>query len=153
MKKAFAQLQEAKQESDISRSDGSDDSDGSELTLSVSWSRPLPISRKGVTLSEQPLDPRIDPRIERLFKQSYGARPHLDQREVILLDSQYTIDLVCNKKLVTDISKSNKNMQLKSNGGTMTINQRATMKGYASQVWFSKNALQHFGFEQRHYTR
>jgi hypothetical protein len=90
-----------------------------------------------VTLSKQPLDPRI----ERLFKHCHGARPHLDLREVILLDSQSTIDLVCNKELVTDISESDKIMQLKSNGGVMTINQRARMKGYANLVWFSKDAI------------
>jgi hypothetical protein len=51
-----------------------------------------------VTLSEQPLDPWI----ERLFKQSDVTRLHLDLREAILLDSQSTIDLDCDKKLVTD---------------------------------------------------
>jgi hypothetical protein len=32
-------------------------------------------------------------------------------------------------------------MQLKSNGGLMTINQRVRMKGYANLVWFSKDAI------------
>jgi hypothetical protein len=137
MKKAFALHQEDKQESDISRSDGSDDSDGSASHFQFHGHDHFKFAQKAVTLYEQPLDPRI----ERLFKQSHGTRPHLDLREVVLLDSQSTIDLVCNKELVTDISKSNKNMQLKSNGGVMTINQPARMKGYANLVWFSKDAI------------
>jgi hypothetical protein len=68
MKKAFALLQEDKQESDISRSDGSDDSDDSEGASHFQFHGPdhFQFVQKAVTLSEQPLDPRI----ERLFKQA-----------------------------------------------------------------------------------
>jgi hypothetical protein len=64
------------------------------------------------------LDKKFEPRIAKLFKQA-GSSIKLDLKEVILLDSQSTMDLFCNAALVSKISKSRSNMRLKSNGGTM----------------------------------
>jgi hypothetical protein len=76
-----------------------------------------------------------------LFKQNHGKKIELDLKNVILLDSQSTMDLFCNPKFVDNIKKSNKKMRLKSNGGTMMVSHKATMKGYKSDVWFSKDAI------------
>jgi hypothetical protein len=51
------------------------------------------------------------------------------------------MDLFCNAKLVNNITKSSKTMRLKSNGGTMMVDSKATMSGYKSDVWFSKSAI------------
>jgi hypothetical protein len=55
------------------------------------------------------LDKKFEPRIAKLFKQT-GSSIKLDLKEVILLDSQYTMDLFCNAALVSKISKSKSSM-------------------------------------------
>jgi hypothetical protein len=131
IKKAFAQLKEAEEESDISGSDESDGSEGAAHFQFHDHDRFQFVQKASM----------FDPRIERLLKQNQGTRPKLDLRDVTLLDSQSTIDQICNKELVKDVSKSSKSMQLKSNGGTTTIHQQARMKGYANHLWFSKKAI------------
>jgi hypothetical protein len=83
---------------------------------------------------------RSSSRIAKLFKQA-GSSIKLDLKEVILLDSQSTMDLLCNAALVIKISKSRSNMRLKSNGGTMVVTQKATMERYNKNVWFSTRAI------------
>jgi hypothetical protein len=75
------------------------------------------------------LNKKFEPRIAKLFKQA-GSSIKLDLKEVILLDSQSTMDLFCNTALVSKIRKSISNMRLKSNGGTMVGTRKATMEGY-----------------------
>jgi hypothetical protein len=73
------------------------------------------------------LDKKFEPIISKLFKQAdYSIK--LDLKEVILLNSQSTMDLFCNASLVRKISKSKSSMQLKSKGGTMVVTLKATMK-------------------------
>jgi hypothetical protein len=62
-------------------------------------------------------------------------------REVLLLDSQSTIDLMCNRNLVKRTFRSNKRMSLKSNGGTMVLTKKAEISGYHAHVWYHKNAI------------
>jgi hypothetical protein len=70
------------------------------------------------------------PRIAKLFKQTHGTRIKLDLKKVILLESQSTMDLICDPALVESTFKSSHNMQLKSNGGTMEVKKQAIMPGY-----------------------
>jgi hypothetical protein len=86
------------------------------------------------------LDKKFEPRIATLFKQA-GSSIKLDLKEVILLDSQSTIDLFCNTTLVSKNSKSRSSMRLKSNGGTMIVTRKATMEGYNKTVWFSTRSI------------
>jgi hypothetical protein len=86
------------------------------------------------------LDKKFEPRIAKLFKQA-GYSIKLDLNEVILLDSQSTMNLFCNTSLVSKISKSRSNMRLKINGGTMVVTRKATMEGYNKTVWFSTRAI------------
>jgi hypothetical protein len=52
---------------------------------------------------------KFEPRIAKLFKQA-GFSIKLDLKEVIILDSQSTLDLFCNAALVSKISKSRSNI-------------------------------------------
>jgi hypothetical protein len=97
----------------------------------------------GVTLQEATMLQQAfeDRNAKVLFKQNHGKKIELDLKNVILLDSQSTMDLFCNPKLVEDIHKSDKRMRLRSNGGTMMVSHKAKMKGYNKDVWFSKDAI------------
>ena len=75
-----------------------------------------------------------------LFKQQ-NHNIELDLTQIILLDNQSTMDLFCNPGLVDTVTKSRHNMKLKSNGGTMTVDHKATVAGYNHKVWFSINAI------------
>ena len=45
----------------------------------------------------------------------------LDLKNVILLDNQSTLDLICNKKLTSKINNSYKKISVQGNVGTLTI--------------------------------
>ena len=51
------------------------------------------------------------------------------------------MDLFCNAELVQEVKRSKDVMTLQSNGGTMTINHKASITGYDNEVWFSKDAI------------
>jgi hypothetical protein len=86
------------------------------------------------------VDREFEPRITKFFKQA-GSTIKLDLWEVILLDSQSTMDLFCNAALVSKTSKSNLSMRRKSNRGTMVVSCKETMMGYNKTVWFSARAI------------
>ena len=62
-------------------------------------------------------------------------------RKVILLGSQSTMDLLCNKEMAERIYKSNKKTRLHSNGGKMVIYHKAVVAGYIKDAWFDKTAI------------
>jgi predicted transcriptional regulator len=70
------------------------------------------------------VDKKFEPRITKLFKQT-GSSIKLDLREVILHDSQSTMDICCNAALVSKAIKSKSSMGLKSNVGTMVVTRKA----------------------------
>ena len=80
-------------------------------------------------------------RIATILNQSASHESKLDLTQVILLDNQSTMDLFCNKSLVSTTFESKTPMWLKSNGGTMKVNHKATINGYDRPVWFSKDAI------------
>jgi hypothetical protein len=117
----LAQLKEA--DSDISESEG-EEASHFQVDQDLQFSQ---------------LNKKFEPIIAKLFKQA-GSSIKLDLKEVILLNSQSTIDLFCNAALVSRIRKSRFSMRLK-NGGTMIVTQKATMEGYNKTVWFGTQAI------------
>ena len=51
------------------------------------------------------------------------------------------MDLFCDKALVDKTFKGGDTMRLKSNGGSMVVNEKATIPGYKKEVWFSTKAI------------
>ena len=89
-------------------------------------------------------EPEFEPQIASLFKQAHGSKIALDLKEIILLDSSSTMDLFCNKDLLSKIFKSSGSMRLKSNGGSMSIDHKAIVPGYNKEVWFSTRAITNY---------
>jgi hypothetical protein len=83
----------------------------------------------------------FEPGISKLFKQNNGSKIKFDLREVILLDSQSTVDLFCNSAMVGNTIKSASSMRLKRNGGTIMVTHKAYMTDYHKTVWFSNTAI------------
>ena len=84
------------------------------------------------------LDKKFEPRIASLFNQTAGCnisiKTKLDLREVILLDSQLAMDLFCNQYLLEKTTKPKTKMQLKSNGGTITVSHQAMVNSFHNSV-------------------
>jgi hypothetical protein len=75
-----------------------------------------------------------------LLKQA-GLSVKINLGEIILLDSQSTMDLFCNAALVNKTCKSTTSMRLKSNDGTMVVTRKATMPGYNKDIWLSTRPI------------
>ena len=134
MKKAFTtvstelqQIKENQEASDISDSDSNEESSHFQF------------GNQGFQFAQ--LDDQFEPRIRNLFKQAEPTKIQLNLREVILLDSQSTMDLICNKGLVEKTFKSRSRMKLRSNGGSMMVTHKASLPGYHNKVWYSDRAI------------
>jgi hypothetical protein len=126
LKKSFATLsskiQEMENESDISDSDDDDD-EQSHFQTDYAFHQDFEQRNKDI-----------------LFKKR-GPKLNLALRNIVLLDSQSTMDLFCNPSLVTSIKKSKSSMKLQSNGGTMIVRHKAKITSYDHEVWFDENAI------------
>ena len=74
-----------------------------------------------------------------VLKQSAKLRD-LDLRSIILLDSQSTVNVFCNRKYISNVRKDATPLKLSSNGGTMNITRVADI-GQEQTVWYSPNAI------------
>jgi hypothetical protein len=79
--------------------------------------------------------------IDILFKKDNGPMIDLVLRNIILLDSQSTMDLFCNPDLVNGIHKTRDEMTLQSNGGQMKVRHKAKISSYKHEVWFDKDVI------------
>jgi hypothetical protein len=81
------------------------------------------------------------PKTAKVLKQSHKLLNGLEMREIILLDSQSTICVFCNKSLLASITKARKPLRLRSNGGSMLLKKQATIENYKHKVWYSADAI------------
>ena len=63
-------------------------------------------------------------------------------RRATLLDNQSTVDVFCNKKLLTNIRECNQTMTVKgTSGAPLRTNLQATLPGYHKPVWFCPDGM------------
>ena len=83
-----------------------------------------------------------------------AVQGNAEMRNWVLLDSQSTVDLFCNPKLVTDIREEDDQLILATNAGNLITNQKATVPGYG-KVWFKEEAMTNVfslaNMEKRHH--
>jgi hypothetical protein len=131
-KKAFTQLQKtSKRDSDLSGSESDEEDSHFQFGDGFQFTQ-MKVKQRAIEL---------EPRIAKHFKQTHGTKIKLDLKKVILLDSQSTMDLICDPALVESTFKSSHSMRLKSNGGTMKVKKQAIMPGYHAHIWYNKKAI------------
>jgi hypothetical protein len=81
-------------------------------------------------------DARIEPRSGYAF-----ATRALSLRNHLLLDNQSSMHIMCNPDFVNNIRESSQPMILKSNGGSLPINEVANFEGFKRETWFLRNAM------------
>ena len=69
-----------------------------------------------------------------------NKRNKLQLRNMLLLDSCSTVDLFCNKNLVTKIWESKNSMTARVNGGDLKTHKKAYVEKYG-EVWFDERAI------------
>ena len=70
-----------------------------------------------------------------------GIKTKLNLREVILMESQSTMDLFCNRALAENNTKSKTKIRLKRNDGTMTVSHQSMANCHHKNVWFSEYTI------------
>ncbi len=65
----------------------------------------------------------------------------LSLRNHLLLNNQSSVHIMCNSNFVNDIWQSNQLMILKSNGGSLPINEVDNFTGFKRETWFLRNAM------------
>ena len=135
LKKAFTQLQKtSERDSDLSGSESEEEDSHFQLGDGFQFTQ-MKVKQTAI---------KLEPQIAKLFKQTHGTKIKLNLKKVILLDSQSTMDLICDPALVELTFKSSHSMRLKSNGGTMEVKKQAIMPGYHAHVWYNKKQLPTF---------
>ena len=100
IKKALTQLKEViEADSNLS---GSDSEEDLRFQVQACKFQFIQLERKSEPCIAR-IEHEFEPHIAQLFKQAHGSKFELNLREVILLDSQSTMDLICNPALVTKI--------------------------------------------------
>jgi hypothetical protein len=64
----------------------------------------------------------------------------MNLRDMILLDNQSTVDLFCNRKLVSHVWETDESMTVHGNGGTLSTKMKAHVTNYGD-VWFDFKAI------------
>jgi hypothetical protein len=81
-------------------------------------------------------DARSEPRSGYVF-----ATRALLLRIHLLLDNQSSVHIMCNPDFVNNIRESSQPIILKSNGGSLPINEVADFEGFKREPWFLRNAM------------
>jgi hypothetical protein len=64
-----------------------------------------------------------------------------EMRDCILLDNESTASIFCNRNYVQDITESQEELILATNGGKLTTKLTATVPGYPIRVWYNPKAI------------
>jgi hypothetical protein len=118
LKKAFTQLQKTnEQDSDLSGSESEEEDSHFQFGNGFQFTQ-MKVKQTAI---------EFDPRIAKLFKQSHSTKIKLDLQKVILLDSQSTMDPICDPALVESTFKSSHSMsetkkQWRNHGSEKTSN-------------------------------
>jgi hypothetical protein len=132
LKKAFTQLQKINaRDSDLSGSESEEEDSHFQFGDGFQFTQ-MKVKQMAI---------EFKPQIAKLFKQTHGTKIKLDLKKVILLDSQSTMDLICDPALVESTFKSSHNTRLKSNGRTIEVKKQAIMPGHHAHVWYNKKAI------------
>jgi hypothetical protein len=62
-------------------------------------------------------------------------------RNHLLQDNQSSVHIMCNPDFANNIRELSQPMILKSNGGSLPINEVANFEGFKRETWFLKNAM------------
>jgi hypothetical protein len=101
LKEAFTQLQKTgKQDSDLSDSKSEEEDSHFQFDDVFQFTQ-MKVKQTAI---------KFEPRIAKLFKQTHGTKIKLDLKKVILLDSQSTMDLICDSALVESTFRSRHSM-------------------------------------------
>ena len=73
-------------------------------------------------------------------KYSFATKA-LSMRNLLLLDNQSSVHIMCNADVVSNIRRSLHPMVLKSNGGKLNIHEVADFEGFETETWFSRDAM------------
>ena len=76
-----------------------------------------------------------------LLDKNHAEYIYFNLRKVILIDSQSTMDLLCNAEMVERIYKSKKRTKLRINGVKMVIDHKAVAAGYIKDMWVYKTSI------------
>jgi hypothetical protein len=132
LKKAFTQLQKtSKQDLDLSGSDSEEEDLHFQLGNGFQFTQ-MKVKQTAI---------EFEPQIGTLFKPTHGTKIKLDLKKVIRLESQSTLDLICDPALVESTFKSSHSMRLKNNGGTVEVKKQVIMPGYHAHIWYNKKAI------------
>jgi hypothetical protein len=74
------------------------------------------------------------------FAQAAATGPNIIPNTRILLDSQSTVSVFKNRKLLSNIRPSPRTLHVHTNGGTQTSTEMGTVKNFGD-VWFNTNSL------------
>jgi hypothetical protein len=135
LKKAFTQLQKTNErDSDLSGSESEEEDSHFQFGDGFQFAQ-MKVKQTAI---------EFEPRIAKLFKQTHGTKIKLHLKKVILLDSQSTMDLICDPALVESTFKSSHSMRLKSNGGTMEVKNKQSCQDIMRTYGIIKRQLPTF---------
>ena len=80
-------------------------------------------------------------KLQLMFHNNSNPEAELYSRYLILLDNQFILYLVCNKRFKSEVNKSKTKLKVQGNCGTLLVNHRSNIPGYDQTTWFDNKAI------------